>query len=50
MIAKKLGLPLTFSSARTIFAEMVKAVPEFSGATFGREAPLVQLRFAGSRG
>jgi NADH-quinone oxidoreductase subunit G len=37
-------------SARAIFAHMIKAVPELAEASFGREAPLIQLRFAGSRG
>jgi NADH-quinone oxidoreductase subunit G len=37
-------------SAKAIFAHMIKAVPELAEASFGREAPLIQLRFAGSRG
>jgi NADH-quinone oxidoreductase subunit G len=49
-MGKRLGLALELPSVRAIFMEMIKAVPEFAGASFGREAPLVQLRFAGSRG
>jgi NADH-quinone oxidoreductase subunit G len=49
-LARRLGLAFEFSSARAIFIAMQQAVPEFAGASFEREAPLVQLRFAGSRG
>ncbi len=49
LIAQKLGIKLQ-PNARALFAQMLTAVPELAGATFGREAPLVQLRFAGSRG
>jgi NADH-quinone oxidoreductase subunit G len=37
-------------TARALFAQMVQSVPELSGQKFGPEAPLIQLRFAGSRG
>jgi NADH-quinone oxidoreductase subunit G len=50
MIARRLGLALEFPSVKGIFHEMRKSVPEFASADFGREAPPVQLRFAGSRG
>jgi NADH-quinone oxidoreductase subunit G len=49
LIAAKLGITLK-SGARALFAEMVQSVPELAGQSFGREAPVVQLRFAGSRG
>lgn len=50
MVAEKLGLELTYPSARAIFRELAASVPEMSGADFGRDFPPVQLRFAGSRG
>jgi len=54
LVAKKLGLSVlpdvALPSARQLFAQMMKSVPEWAAENFGREAPLVQLRFAGSRG
>ncbi len=50
LLARKLGLQLDLRTAKQIFHEMKKSVPEFDGADFGREAPPLQLRFAGSRG
>jgi NADH-quinone oxidoreductase subunit G len=50
MLARKLRVEVDFPSARAIFAQMHKAVPEFAEASFGREAPPQLLRFAGSRG
>jgi NADH-quinone oxidoreductase subunit G len=41
---------LQLPTARAIFAQMVQAIPSLAGQKFGPEAPLVQLRFAGSRG
>jgi NADH-quinone oxidoreductase subunit G len=37
-------------TARALFASMIQSVPGLLGEKFGPEAPLVQLRFAGSRG
>jgi NADH-quinone oxidoreductase subunit G len=50
LVAKRLGLAVELASARAIFADLQKAVGAFAGASFGREAPQLQLRFAGSRG
>jgi NADH-quinone oxidoreductase subunit G len=61
LVARKLGLSVLpalemaparqeLPSARQLFAHMMKSVPEWADQSFGREAPLVQLRFAGSRG
>jgi NADH-quinone oxidoreductase subunit G len=50
LLAHKLHIDVNFPSVRAMFAEMKKEVPDFAAAEFGREAPLVQLRFAGSRG
>ncbi len=50
LIARKLGVTLDFPSVRALFNAMKAAVPAFAAADFGREAPAVQLRFAGSRG
>ena len=38
------------ASARSIFSKMKAEVPAYQGAEWGRPAPLVQLRFAHSRG
>jgi NADH-quinone oxidoreductase subunit G len=51
LIAKRMGVDVgKATSAKALFAEMKSTVPEFAGASFGREALPVQLRFAGSRG
>jgi NADH-quinone oxidoreductase subunit G len=50
LVAKRLGVEVGAPTAKALFAEMKNAVPEFAGASFGREAPVVQLRFATSRG
>ena len=49
-LAGALGMPVAAKSARALFLEMKAAVPELGAAEWGREQPLVQLRFAGSRG
>jgi NADH-quinone oxidoreductase subunit G len=49
-LAQTLGHTLDWADARAVFREMVAAVNEFQGASFGRPAVPVQLRFAGSRG
>ncbi|MDB4970445.1 MAG: NADH:ubiquinone oxidoreductase, subunit iron-sulfur binding protein [Myxococcales bacterium] len=50
LIAKRLGVTVAATNAKAVFADMKKSVPEFAGASFGREYLPVQLRFAGSRG
>ena len=50
MIAQRLGMEAAPLTAKQIFFEMTQTVPAFGGASFGREAPPIQLRFAGSRG
>jgi NADH-quinone oxidoreductase subunit G len=51
LIATRLGIDLgRVGSAKAVFNEMKNAVPEFAGASFGREALPIQLRFAASRG
>jgi NADH-quinone oxidoreductase subunit G len=50
LLARKLGIALDYPNVRMLFKEMKQAVPEFAAAEYGRELPVVQLRFAGSRG
>ncbi len=49
-LGKKLGAVIDYPYPRAIFTELAAKVPAFSGSVWGKEAPLVQLRFAGSRG
>jgi NADH-quinone oxidoreductase subunit G len=51
-LARKLGATLEYPYPRAIFNEMTQQVPAFAGAagSWGKEAQLVQLRFANSRG
>jgi NADH-quinone oxidoreductase subunit G len=51
-LARKLGATMEYPYPRAIFTEMVEKVPAFAPATqaWGKEAQLVQLRFAHSRG
>jgi NADH-quinone oxidoreductase subunit G len=49
-LAKALGVTMPYTHPREVFAEMVKAVPAFAGADWGREVRPIQLRFANSRG
>jgi NADH dehydrogenase/NADH:ubiquinone oxidoreductase subunit G len=50
MLARKVGVPIEYPNVRNLFHQMKQAVPEFSTAEYGRELPVIQLRFAGSRG
>ena len=50
MIARKLGVKIEYPNVRNLFHQMKQAVPEFAAAEYGRELPVLQLRFAGSRG
>jgi NADH-quinone oxidoreductase subunit G len=50
LLAKKLGVAVEYPSLKALFNEMKGAVPEFASAEYGKEAPILQLRFAGSRG
>jgi len=49
-LATATGVKLAWSSAREVFKEMTEKVAPLSGASWGREARPVQLRFAESRG
>jgi predicted molibdopterin-dependent oxidoreductase YjgC len=49
-LARKLGATMEYPYPRAIFKEMVDKVAAFAGAEWGKEAQLVQLRFANSRG
>ena len=49
-LAKRLGIDLGRTVPKAVFAEMKTSVPEFANASFGKEAPVIQLRFAASRG
>jgi NADH-quinone oxidoreductase subunit G len=49
-VAKRLGVDVGKTAPKAVFAELKATLPEFADASFGREAPLIQLRFAGSRG
>jgi NADH-quinone oxidoreductase subunit G len=49
-LARKLGATMEYPYPRAIFTELVEKVPAFAGAEWGKEAQLVQLRFANSRG
>jgi len=50
LIARKLGVAIDYANVRNLFHQMKTAVPDFASAEFGRELPVIQLRFAGSRG
>ena len=50
LLGRKLGVAVQYPNVRNLFHQMKQAVPEFSTAEFGRELPVIQLRFAGSRG
>ena len=50
LLARKLGVVIDYPNVRSLFHQMKQAVPEFATAEFGRELPVLQLRFAGSRG
>jgi NADH-quinone oxidoreductase subunit G len=50
LLARKLGIAIEYPNVRNLFHQMKQAVPEFAAAEFGRELPVIQLRFAGSRG
>jgi NADH-quinone oxidoreductase subunit G len=49
-LARRLGVDLGRTTPKAVFAEMKSAVAEFGNASFGKEAPLLQLRWAASRG
>ena len=49
-LAQASGAALSYTSARQVFDDMVQKVPDFRGATWGRDARPIQLRFANSRG
>lgn len=49
-LAQACDATLSYTHPKTIFQEMVGTVEAFQGAEWGKPAPLVQLRFAGSRG
>ncbi|MSP60909.1 MAG: 2Fe-2S iron-sulfur cluster binding domain-containing protein [Myxococcales bacterium] len=49
-IARRLGVSVDEPNVRALFNEMKSKVPEMAGAEWGRPQPLVQLRFANSRG
>jgi NADH-quinone oxidoreductase subunit G len=50
LVSRSLGHPLEWADARAVFREMVEKVRELKGASWGRTALPIQLRFAGSRG
>jgi NADH-quinone oxidoreductase subunit G len=49
-LAHAAGAAVQYPNARKLFDEMAAKVPEFAGASWGRETRPVQLRFAHSRG
>jgi len=49
-LASATGAKVPWTHARAVFEDMVAAVPAFGGASWGREARPLQLRFAYSRG
>jgi NADH-quinone oxidoreductase subunit G len=49
-LAQAAGAALGYTSAGQVFEDMVQKVPDFRGATWGRDARPIQLRFANSRG
>jgi NADH-quinone oxidoreductase subunit G len=49
-LARACDVAMDYSHPKSIFQEMVGAVPSFAGAEWGRTARPVQLRFAHSRG
>jgi len=49
-LARATTAALDYSTAKSVFKEMVGAVSDFENADWGKPAPIVQLRFAASRG
>jgi predicted molibdopterin-dependent oxidoreductase YjgC len=49
-LAQAAGAAVQYPNVRKLFEEMAAKVPEFAGASWGRETRPVQLRFAHSRG
>ncbi len=49
-IARRLGQSLEYPNPRALFNAMKEQTPTLASAEWGRPVPLVQLRFAGSRG
>jgi predicted molibdopterin-dependent oxidoreductase YjgC len=49
-LGRATGAALGWDHVKKVFAEMTEKVPAFQGASWGREARPLQLRFAGSRG
>jgi len=49
-LAQAGGTKLSWGHVRDVFKDMVASVAAFTGATWGREARPIQLRFAASRG
>jgi len=49
-LGRATGATLDYAHPRQIFDEMIENVPEFGDASWGKTAPLIQLRFAHSRG
>lgn len=49
-LAQACDAALSYTHPKTIFQEMIGSIEAFQGADWGKPAPLVQLRFAASRG
>ncbi len=49
-LGRKLGAMLDYPYPRALFLELTEKVPSLATGEWGKESPLVQLRFAGSRG
>ena len=50
LLAPRLGYAVSWPSARAVFDDLQRSVPEFASADFGRDLPTLQLRFRNSRG
>lgn len=49
-LGRATGAAVDYADAKSVFSEMIEHVPELSDAAWGKPAPLIQLRFAHSRG
>lgn len=49
-LGERLGIARKHQTVHQLFQQMKQAVPAFANANYGRELPVLQLRFAGSRG
>ncbi len=49
-LGRATGATMDYAHPRNIFDDMIEAIPALSDSEWGQEAPMIQLRFAHSRG